>query len=205
MLDAAVYLEHGHVFANSMTGNMVLLGISALSRDWLQTVRHITPFAGFFAGVIASKLTRSQLGDDSGLVGLAIEMVTLFLVSWLPHGFPQMAFTALIAFVCAYQVASFRRVRQFSYNSTFVTGNLLDAAEGLYDGLTRYAVRRKAFAKARDLGLISLCFLGGAIVGGVAAPRLHDYAFWLPEPLLLIVLLSLWRRRARLTMHTTNS
>jgi hypothetical protein len=35
-----------------------------------------------------------------------------------------MTFTAIIAFVSAFQVTSYPRVERFFYNSTFVTGNL---------------------------------------------------------------------------------
>src|SRR5712691_5639585 len=33
LLDAVVYLNHGHVFANAMTGNVIFLGIAILGRD----------------------------------------------------------------------------------------------------------------------------------------------------------------------------
>jgi uncharacterized membrane protein YoaK (UPF0700 family) len=32
-LDAVVYLNHGHVFANAMTGNVIFLGIAAIGRN----------------------------------------------------------------------------------------------------------------------------------------------------------------------------
>jgi hypothetical protein len=41
LLDAVVYLNHGHVFANAMTGNVIFLGISALGRDWADVGHHI--------------------------------------------------------------------------------------------------------------------------------------------------------------------
>jgi uncharacterized membrane protein YoaK (UPF0700 family) len=34
LLDAVVYTLHGHVFANAVTGNVVLLGISIIAGDW---------------------------------------------------------------------------------------------------------------------------------------------------------------------------
>ena len=33
-LDGFTYVGHGHVFANAMTGNVVLLGINCLSGSW---------------------------------------------------------------------------------------------------------------------------------------------------------------------------
>ena len=101
-----------------------------------------------------------------------------------------MVFTGIIAYVAAIQVASFRRVGRFAYNSTFVTGNLRDVADGLYDALTPVSspeTREKGRSQARDLGLVSLCFLAGAVVGAWAAPRFGNYSLWLAEPFLLTV------------------
>ena len=45
LLDAIVYLNHGHVFANAMTGNVIFLGIAILGRDWVDIVPHLVPLA----------------------------------------------------------------------------------------------------------------------------------------------------------------
>jgi uncharacterized membrane protein YoaK (UPF0700 family) len=189
MLDAIVYLNHGHVFASAMTGNVVFLGIALARHHWREIVSHIVPIGGFFAGVTASKYSRARLAERSLLLfGLTFEAVVLFVLGWLPISYPHMIFTIIIAFVAAFQVASYRRVERFSYNSTFVTGNLRDVAEGLYDTITPGStpeVREKGHAKALDLGLICLCFLAGAAVGAWGAPRLANYSLWLAEPLLI--------------------
>jgi uncharacterized membrane protein YoaK (UPF0700 family) len=189
MLDAVVYLEHGHVFANAMTGNVIFLGIAAFGRHWDEIIPHLVPLGGFFAGVTASKHMRVRLGESSVmLLGLAAEALALFALGWLPSNFPHMAFTAIIAFVSAFQVASYRRVERFSYNSTFVTGNFRDVAEGFYDATSRAGTpetREKGRAQAIDLSLICLCFLVGAILGAWAGPRFGNHALWLAEPLLL--------------------
>jgi uncharacterized membrane protein YoaK (UPF0700 family) len=199
MLDAIVYLSHGHVFASSMTGNVVFLGIAVFSHDWREIVRHLVPIAGFFAGVTASKYVRSRLAERSLLLfGLTFEAVVLFVLGWLPISYPHMIFTIIIAFVAAFQVASYRRVQRFSYNSTFVTGNLRDVAEGLYDAIAPSAipeVREIGHAKTRALGLICLCFLAGAVIGAWGAPRLANHSLWLAEPLLLTATLRALRHQ----------
>jgi uncharacterized membrane protein YoaK (UPF0700 family) len=196
LLDAVVYLNHGRVFANAMTGNVVLLGIAVLSRDRQEALHHIAPLVAFLVGVVASKFTRSRLGPMAHPVALVLEMIVLLLVGWLPGSFPETVFISLVAFVSALQVASFRHVGPFSYNSTFITGNLRDTAEGFYDaavaGKAHPETHRKGLKKARSLGLICLCFLAGAVVGAIAAPRLHNYCFWLVEPMLLAVLVTSW-------------
>jgi uncharacterized membrane protein YoaK (UPF0700 family) len=133
-----------------------------------------------------------------------LEIATIFFLGWLPGSFPEMAFTALIAYVAAVQVASFRRVDSFAFNSTFATGNLRDVAEGLYDALRPNAsleTRRKGYGEGRDLGLISLCFLAGAVLGAWAAPHFHNYSLWFAEPLLLAVAIHC-RRHSGAHAHT---
>jgi len=189
LLDAIVFLNHGHVFANAMTGNVIFLGIAIVSRSWSEIVLHLVPLIGFFAGVLTSKHLRTRLGSHFVILGLGLEIAVIFALGWL-HNFPDMAFTGIIAYVAAIQVASFRRVDRFAYNSTFLTGNLRDVAEGIYDALIPNAtpeIREKGAAKALDLGLICICFLAGAIVGAWAAPRFGNHSLWLAEPLLLVV------------------
>jgi uncharacterized membrane protein YoaK (UPF0700 family) len=188
LLDAVVYLNHGHVFANSMSGNVIFLGIAVLGRDWGDIVPYLLPLAGFFAGVLTSKHLRARLGLRSVVLGLALEIVAIFIFGWLPGSFPEMAFTGIIAYVAAFQVASFRRVDRFAYNSTFITGNLRDVAEGLYEALTPNSA-----PETREKGL---CFLGGAILGAWSAPRFGNHSLWLAEPFLLAVAVLSFRRPA---------
>jgi uncharacterized membrane protein YoaK (UPF0700 family) len=197
LLDAVVYLNHGHVFANAMSGNVIFLGIAVLGHDWGDIVPHLVPLAGFIAGVLTSKHLRARLGIRSVLLGLVSEIVAVFILGWLPGSFPEMAFTGIIAYVAAFQVASFRRVDRFAYNSTFITGNLRDVAEGLYEAHTPNSTpetREKGLSQARDLGLICLCFLVGAILGAWSAPRLGNHSLWLAEPFLLPVAVLTFRR-----------
>jgi uncharacterized membrane protein YoaK (UPF0700 family) len=127
---------------------------------------------------------------------LALEIVTIFILGWLPG--THMAFSGIIAYVAAFQVSSFRRVDRFAYNSTFMTGNLRDVAEGLYEALipnTTPETHEKGQSQAHALGLICLCFLLGAILGAWSGPRFGNYALWFAEPFLLTVAVLTFRRR----------
>jgi uncharacterized membrane protein YoaK (UPF0700 family) len=198
LLDAVVFLNHGHVFANAMSGNIIFLGIAVVSRDWRQIIPHLVPIGGFIAGVITSKHVRYRLGEHSILLlGLVAESLALFAFGWLPGNYTHMGLTAIIALVCAFQSASYRRVGSFSYNSTFVTGNLRDTVEGICDATSSTAdpeTRKRGLTKALDLGFICLCFLAGAILGAWAAPRFDNHSLWLAEPFLLAALLRAFRR-----------
>src|ERR1700743_3607008 len=116
LFDALTYLNHGRVFATAMTGNTIFLGIEAAHRNWNQIIPHLVPILGFLFGVLTSKHLRSRLGIHSLLVSLVFEIVTIFALGWFAYTFPPMAFTGIIAYVAAVQVASFRRVDRFAFN-----------------------------------------------------------------------------------------
>ena len=199
LLDAVVFLNHGHVFANNMTGNLIFLGIAVVAHNVESVILHIVPICAFFLGVLTSKYLRTGLGMRCAPIALGFEIVTIFALGWLPPSVPSMIFTGVIAYVAAVQVASFRHVEAFAYNSTFMTGNLRDVAEGLYEDLAPSSepeTRSQGRAKTVDLGLIVLCFLLGAVVGAWAAPRFGNHSLWLAEPLLIAVAVSVFRHRS---------
>jgi uncharacterized membrane protein YoaK (UPF0700 family) len=189
LLDAVIYLNHGGVFATAMTGNLILLGIALVSQRGAVALHHCIPIAAYFVGVAISRWARARIVNAS-IAALAAEMLCLLFAGFMPPQFPDMLFVGTIAFAAALQVATFRRVGPFFYSSTFVTGDLLDLSEATCDTLLVRSPekRRSAALKARDLGLICLAFLGGAVAGAGAAPQLHNRSFWLPEPLLAIIL-----------------
>lgn len=190
LLDAVVYLNHGRVFANAMTGNVIFLGIEAVDHDYSGILPHVAPILSFLAGVIAARLLRRIPLRSSAVLTLGLEIVALFAVGLFPRDYPQLAFTAPIAFVSAFQVTTFRRVGRFTYNSTFITGNLRDMAEGFYDFLfsVDWAQRDVGRAKSAKMAVICGAFLCGAAGGAWVAPRFPAHAVWFAEPMLLAVL-----------------
>ncbi len=194
-LDAFIYLNHGHVFAAAMTGNGVLLGVSILHHDYMQSLRHLLPIFGFLLGVFLANFLDNKLKHHAVTVGLLCEIIALFIASFLPVHFSNLAFVPIIAIVAAYQIASFRQVDTYSYNSTFITSNLRTAVDGLYDALDP-ARRQAGLRKFRELSCIILAFLLGAIAGAILSPRLYNHTLWLISlPLVAVLILTL--RRAR--------
>ena len=191
MLDAIVYLDHGHVFANAMTGNVILLGIAAAGHDWGQIPPHVAPILAFLLGIAGARFLQVVPARHGSLMALGLEIVGLFGAGLLPASTPQLAFTASVAFVSAFQVATFRRVGRFTYNSTFITGNLRDVVEGLFDSIAHRDREQSLAGRAKfaKLGLICLSFCAGAVVGAFAAGRFPAHAIWFAEPPLLAVLI----------------
>jgi uncharacterized membrane protein YoaK (UPF0700 family) len=193
-LDAFVYLNHGHVFAAAMTGNGVLLGVCVLHRDWMQALRHTMPICGFVVGVLFARLLDTKWKRHAVRVGLLCEIGALLTASLVGGGFPDLVYVPLIAVVAAYQVESFRTADRYAYNSTFLTGNLRTAVDGLFDAL-RPETRAAGLRQFRALALIVTAFLAGATGGALLAPRWLNHTLWFVDMPLVMVLGMVWRTR----------
>lgn len=190
-LDAFTFVGHGRVFANSMTGNVVFLGVYAAAGQWAQALRHIPPILAFFVGLFIAYVMglprmRRWLPRPA-IVCLAIETVVLAAGALLPASFPDGWLVPGIAIVAAMQNSSFSRLGSWAYNSVMTTGNLQKCASGVFhwgtpphDPLAR--------RQAGWFGLVSLCFLIGAVVGALGVTRLHNAALWAPVALLAAAL-----------------
>jgi uncharacterized membrane protein YoaK (UPF0700 family) len=91
-LDGFTYVGHGHVFANAMTGNVVLLGADAISGSWTRSLHHLLPILMFLSGVATASAMRlprfRRTVRQPELVVLTIEMLLLLVLSFLPRALP---------------------------------------------------------------------------------------------------------------------
>ncbi|ULK97008.1 YoaK family protein [Bradyrhizobium sp. I71] len=156
-LDAFTWLSLGGVFASSQTGNVVFLGIDALSGRWQQAAHHLLPIVGFLLGAwVAIRMQAPLRCLVAHIVCLAAAMLLL-------HRIPDPIAILMISFGIALQSASFRRVDRWSYLSVTVTGNMLRAIDQFVSTSDRDALRG-------GVAMLVLCltFLCGAAIGGYA-------------------------------------
>jgi len=195
-LDAFTYVGHGGVFANAMTGNVVLMGVKAAAGDWGGALVHLPPLFAFMAGVFVAQAIRlpvPRLGARwPALLSLLLEIAVLALIAFLPRDFPDLWIVLSISFVAALQNSSFGKVRSWAYNSVMTTGNLRHFAEGLFTG---FVPRRdpEILEQAGVFGAVCLAFLVGALVGGLSSGLLHNAALAIPVVVLGFVLTRCWR------------
>jgi uncharacterized membrane protein YoaK (UPF0700 family) len=195
-LDAFTYFGHGGVFANAMTGNVVLMGVKAAVGDWRGALSHLPPLLAFMVGVFVAQAIRlpvPRLGARwPALVSLTLEIAVLALIAFLPRDFPDLWIVLSISFVAAVQNSSFGKVRAWAYNSVMTTGNLRHFAEGLFTGLVP---RRdpEILAQAGVFGAVCLAFLVGALAGALTTGLLHNAALAIPLVVLALVLTRCWR------------
>ncbi len=193
-LDGFTYVGHGHVFANAMTGNVVLLGVYGIAQSWHQSFRHLPPIITFLVGIwVARAILLPRLRPFFRypyVTVVAVELVIFAVVSMLPGNTRDFWITTTIALAASIQIETFRVVNGRNYNSTFTTGNLRSLSEAVFDWAFRNNVD-DARAQAADFAVICLCFFLGAILGGFSTSHLGNRALWIDFGLLMVVLIRL--------------
>jgi uncharacterized membrane protein YoaK (UPF0700 family) len=129
-MDAWVYMDHGHVFANAQTGNVVLFGIHVAAGNFTAAARHVPSIMAFILGLVSSRLTAAWLkkaGLNSRNVRLTAECVLLVALALIANRLPNGAVTASVGFIAAVQVTSLSHIGDVTFNTGMTTGNLLGA------------------------------------------------------------------------------
>ena len=192
MLDAIVWILHGHVFATAMTGNTVLMAVALLVHNDPQAVQHLIPLVTFAVGILLgwAVLRRVRAARPVHHIALLIQVVSLAIAGMAPARFPSTPLVTLIALTASVQIATFQRIDSVSYNSTFITGNFRTLLEALYDYF--HATERDAATlQLRVIVPVCFAFFVGALTGAALAPRLQNHSFWAVAVVLLLVRLLL--------------
>jgi uncharacterized membrane protein YoaK (UPF0700 family) len=184
-VNAVSFLALGKVFSSVITGNLVLLGVSAATSNSSVAIHSGIGLGGYAAGVaVAAPLAargkeRGATWPRSVTVTLAAELCVLaaFCVGWelaggRPRGGAQLALLVLAAAAMGMQTAAIRRLGQMS--STYLTSTLTGVVGGLATGTAPDAM-------PRSLGAI-VAIIVGAVTGGILATRAYA---WVPAMILL--------------------
>ena len=170
--DAYTYLCRGKVFANAQTGNIVLLSAYLFDGEWGHCARYLIPVLSFMLGIFAAECVHRRFKYMEKVhwrqVIILAEIVLLFAVGFLPQEVNTLA-NALVSFVCAMQVQTFRKVRGHACASAMCIGNMRSGTEApcVYFHTREREVLHKA---PTCFGVIGL-FAVGAGLGALLAER----------------------------------
>jgi uncharacterized membrane protein YoaK (UPF0700 family) len=194
-MDAWVYMDHGHVFANAQTGNVVLFGIHAAAGDFTAAARHVPSITAFIVGLVVSRLTGAWLKKgklNSRNVRLAFECVLLVALALIASRLPNGVVTACVGFIAAVQITSFSHIGDVTFNTGMTTGNLVGAfsaaSAALYGPMSK-----KDRTHAIALGSVCLAFAVGAVLGGFCTLHFGDYALFITAVMVSLATLLMWR------------
>ncbi len=199
MLDAYTYVAHGGVFANAMTGNLVIMTVRLAQGQWPKALPYLAPIAAYIAGVAAAHSIKEKplrnLVRYPARFSLALEVVFLVVVAFLPKSVPDMVIVVGIAFVAAVQGTSFTRIGKFAFTSVTTSANLRHFTEA-FTAVVLFRGNRHERREALFFAAICLSFFLGAMSGALAALRFGHAAVWLPVVALAaaLVLCLPWNR-----------
>ena len=197
--DAYTYLCRGKVFANAQTGNIVLFSAYLFDGEWEHCVRYLIPVLSFLLGIFAAECVHRHFKYMEKvhwrqLIVLA-EIILLFGVGFLPQSVNTFA-NAIVSFVCAMQVQTFRKVRGHAYASTMCIGNMRSGTEALC--IYFHTRDREVLYKALTyFGVIGL-FAVGAGLGTRLTDCLAERGIWTSCVLLAVSFLIMFVHEEKL-------
>ncbi len=172
-MDAWVYLDHGHVFANSQSGNVVLMAIAWAQGDEGAAAEHLPSLFAYLAGLFGSRvaglrLKRAEVNSRNCRFGT--ECVLLLALAFAADHLSNTAVTAGVGLIAGIHITSLSHVGGWSFNTGMTTGNLRSLVNAFVAALAGSGKDRPH--AALFAGLV-LAFLGGALLGAWLTPRLH--------------------------------
>lgn len=191
-LDAFTYVGHGRVFANTMTGNVALLGVNLATGQWTQATKHIPPLLAFVCAIVAVHLLSlrcmARWTRYLPIGCLVTEALFLTMVASGLFALPELWLISGVSFVATLQTLSFTHLENLTYTSVMTTGNLRRAVKRLLDGLSTWR-DPAAMRDSKLLGMVSACFFIGALAGAYLTHTMHDQSLWGAVLLLLAALI----------------
>ena len=185
--DAYTYFCRGKVFANAQTGNIVLFSAYLFSGEWARCLHYLIPVLAFMVGIFAAECIHRHYKYMEKVhwrqLIIMIEIVLLFAVGFLPQEVNTFA-NALVSFVCAMQVQTFRKVRGHAYASTMCIGNMRSGTEALCVYFHTHD-REVLFKALTYFGVIGL-FAAGAGAGVLLTEALAERGIWVSCALLTV-------------------
>ena len=187
--------QDGNTAANAQTGNIVLFSAYLFDGDWTHSRRYLVPVLSFMLGIFVAECIHRRFKHMERVhwrqLILLAEIVLLFLVGFLPQE-GSTAANALVSFVCAMQVQTFRKVRGHAYASTMCIGNMRSGTEALcvYFHTHDREVLHKALTYFGVIGLFAV----GAGLGALLTRAFAERGIWVSCALLAVSFLIMFIR-----------
>lgn len=177
--DAIGFLRY-NAFAGQMSGNTILLGISAFEATWADTVHLLAVIGCFVLGLFVSAgLGRFGLAPAMILTLAAAVVAACAFIGRGPGG-------PMLAFAMGLQSAAATRFGAAKLNTVFITGDL----QRLFEGLVAWLWPSPGVAAPAGLGPLTLVWLEyalGALLGALVN-RVLPHALLLPAIVMPFVL-----------------
>ena len=146
-MDAIGFIALGGVFASVMTGNLVLLGVSASHRSASLAAHVGVALAGYIVGVVAGVVVAGQPGRArstwparvTGALLIELALIVGVTIGWElvgghPVGDPQLLMLGMAALAMGIQSAAVRALADPGLSSTYMTATLTNLVSAVAAG-----------------------------------------------------------------------
>ena len=132
-MDIYTYIARGKVFANTQTGNLVLLGMNVAEGKGHKAWYYVLPILAFMLGVGLAEWIEHKYEEKRTFrwlhVTLGLEIVILLIVMFVPGEDYNVIEILLVSFIVVLHVQNFLMVQGNSYYTTIFYGIIKNAAE----------------------------------------------------------------------------
>lgn len=187
-INAYTYTTQGGSFAGVQSGNLLLLAINLTRGSFDKLLTYIIPILFFCLGQGLSYGLRQYArykGYQWHIFVSGILIVLLLIIASLSPLLPSYFTLAGLALFASIKVDTFKRVRDMTYASVMMTGNIRNMAHHFVKGCCEKdkTLLKHAFY---TMLVVVACFLG-AVVGTLLAGQFHEYSlYFLLIPLSLL-------------------
>ncbi len=167
ILDAHTFLFRNGVFANTQTGNIVLLALFLKTNKTAKTFQCIISIVVFIFGIVLTEFFKKKFKKRAILnyivIILVVEIVCLLMISTIAKNSHNTLVIVVVSFVCSLQTNAFKSLKGSPYSTTMCTGNLRSASSSLFN--FAFNKNKKEGVKCLTYFIIIVSFFVGALIG----------------------------------------
>ncbi|MDO4561164.1 MAG: YoaK family protein [bacterium] len=198
-LDGYTFIGRGNVFANTQTGNLILLGVNLAQGKLAASISYLVPVTAFLLGTVITERIRIRCGAMKHLdwrqIVVAAEALVLVLISFMPH-YGDNAANAMVSFACAMQFDAFRSMNGVPFTSTLAMMNLRGAVEYVMDYHEDQDMEK--VSRSFEYLITVIIFTLSVVIGSRLTYIYDDGAILFPAFMLLLgALLMFFKKRQR--------
>ena len=194
---AYTFMLRGNVFCNAQTGNVVLMGIALGTGKWEEGLYYLIPIFAYMLGSFMSELlpkpVKKYLPIRWDTLLIAIEMLAVLALGFIPLSAPVQFAQVTINFVASMQYNTFRQAEGIPGATTFATNHIRQIGVGLAKELMHLHNPNKSYRKKlREHCAMLIFFISGAFIGAILCNVAQEKAIWatlIPLGAILIIFL----------------
>lgn len=182
-LNAYTFLLKDGVFASMQTGNIIFSSISLINKDYLEFFRYLVPITVYSLSIMAAIYLKKNIKKYIKYI-LLIEILTLFILSFINNPNYNIFFNSTVAFVSALQIEGLSNIAGSSYTTTMCTNNLRLLSQEIANSISNRNITKNTW---KFLSIIIFFSLGVMLATSIININIIN-PLYIPILILILVL-----------------